>query len=388
MRRVRDGWRGLRRWQRRSIVGVSVLVLLLVAVWAGGGWYFSQQLLSNDRPPPELDLEVLGVAPESAAAPRTVTLDADEKTLRDGTFGLDTLTGHAILGEIVSEESGEVTRRVREVQGELDRGTTAAVETIPWNGNPRQSLSTPFRTVEAETDLGPMPSWYTRGRGDTWAIMVHGYKSSRRGLMRDYGVVRDAGLPILNVTYRNDPGNPEAPDGLIQLGQEEWRDVQSAMEWAADRGAERFVVFGDSMGGAIVSQLYHESDLADRIDALVLDSPVLDWNEVLDLQASEKGVPGPVTWSAEWWIARRIGFDFAAFDQIARADEFDLPILLFHGTEDDVVPFETSEEFAEALPDQVTFHPAEGAAHVQAWNIDPKLYERRVSRFLADQLTP
>jgi fermentation-respiration switch protein FrsA (DUF1100 family) len=140
------------------------------------------------------------------------------------------------------------------------------------------------------------------------------------------------------------------------------------------------------MGGAIVAQLYHSSDLADRIDALVLDAPVLDWNAVLDLQASEMGVPSAVTWSAEWWIERRIGFDFAAFDQIGRAGEFEVPILLFHGTEDNVVPFETSVEFAEALPDLVTFHPVEGAAHVQSWNLDPELYERRLSRFLGEQL--
>jgi len=364
------------------VVAALVVLGLLAVAWAGAGWYFSQQLLGPKWPAPEYELEVLGVGPGSGAKPRTVTLDADEETLRDGTFGLNTTTGYAILGEITSRDDGFVTRRVRQVEGELDRGIMASVETIPWNGDPRQSIATPFAAVEAETDLGEMPAWYTRGRGDTWAVMVHGYKTSRRGLMRDYGVVRDAGMPILNVTYRNDPGNPEARDGLIQLGQEEWLDVQAAMEWARDRGAERFVVFGDSMGGAIVCELYHESELAGRIDALVLDAPVLDWNAVLDLQASEMGIPQPVTWSAELAIEQRIGFDFGAFDQIARAREFDLPILLFHGTEDNVVPFATSEAFAEALPDLVTFYPVEGAAHVQAWNLDPRLYERRLGRFL------
>jgi uncharacterized protein len=364
------------------MLAAVVVVLLLVVAWAGAGYYFSQELLGPKWPAPEFELEVLGAGPASKAAPREITLEADEETLRDGTFGLDTTTGYAVLGEIASREGGLVTRGVRRVQGELDRGIEASVETIPWNGNPRGAIATPFRTIEIETDLGKMPSWYTPGKGNTWAVMVHGYKTSRRGLMRDYGVLRDAGMPILNVTYRNDPGNPEAPDGLIQLGQEEWLDVQSAMEWARERGAERFVVFGDSMGGAITCQLFHESDLADRIDALVLDAPVLDWNAVLDLQASEMGVPQPVTWSAELAIEQRIGFDFAAFDQIARAGEFDLPILLFHGTEDNVVPFATSREFASALPELVTFYPVEGAAHVQAWNVDPELYERRLGRFL------
>jgi len=65
------------------------------------------------------------------------------------------------------------------------------------------------------------------------------------------------------------------------------------------------------------------------------------------------------------------------------ADTFELPILLFHGTDDDVVPIQTSEEFASALPDLVTFYPVEGAGHVQAWNVDPRLYERRLREFLA-----
>ena len=227
-----------------------------------------------------------------------------------------------------------------------------------------------------------MAAWYTPGKSKTWAIMVHGYKSNRRGLLRDYGVVRESGMPILNVTYRNDPGNPPSPDGLIQLGNQEWSDVQAAMQWALDHGAERFVMFGDSMGGAIVCTVYHRSDLADRIDALVLDSPVLDWGAVLDLQASERGLPDAVTVSAEEWIKARIGIDFSQFDQIAQASDFDVPILLFHGDEDDVVPFESSEEFAEALPDLVTFYPAAGAGHVQAWNIGPRLYEQRLRSFL------
>jgi len=325
---------------------------------------------------------VLGVSPTDTATPRKVTLERTEATLRDGVFGLDMTTGWAVLGPILEEDDDRVTRRVRDVQGVLDPSVLVDVETNVANGNPLQELDTPFRAIEYESELGPMVAWYTPGAGDTWAVMVHGYKSNRLGLERDYENVRGFGMPILNVTYRNDPGNPKAPGGLIHLGQEEWRDVHSAMEWAVDRGAERFVLFGDSMGGAIVCQLYHESRLAGRIDALVLDAPVLDWNAVLDLQASDMGVPQPITWSAEWWVSRRIGIDFADFDQIARADEFDIPILLFHGREDEVVPFETSEEFAEALPELVTFYPSETAGHVQAWNVDPPVYDRRLRRFL------
>ncbi len=61
------------------------------------------------------------------------------------------------------------------------------------------------------------------------------------------------------------------------------------------------------------------------------------------------------------------------------------PILLFHGTDYDTVPFGDSKRFAEELPTRVTFYPVEGAGHVQSWNVDPPRYERRLNRFLVDR---
>ena len=74
------------------------------------------------------------------------------------------------------------------------------------------------------------------------------------------------------------------------------------------------------------------------------------------------------------------------FDQIARAEEFTMPILLFHGTEDDLVPASSTEEFARALPDLVTYYSVPRAGHVESWNVGPRLYESRVRRFLKQNL--
>ena len=63
-----------------------------------------------------------------------------------------------------------------------------------------------------------------------------------------------------------------------------------------------------------------------------------------------------------------------------------MPILLFHGVEDDVVPIEGSDEFAEELPNRVTYYRVPKAGHTQSWNVDPRLYEARLSRFLAKAL--
>jgi uncharacterized protein len=68
---------------------------------------------------------------------------------------------------------------------------------------------------------------------------------------------------------------------------------------------------------------------------------------------------------------------------MARWRRAETPILLFHGDDDKVVPIEGSEELARELPHWVTFHRAPRAGHVEAWNVDPLLYERRVQAFLA-----
>lgn len=104
---------------------------------------------------------------------------------------------------------------------------------------------------------------------------------------------------------------------------------------------------------------------------------------MIDLQADERGLPGLLATTTEWAVSLRIGFDWSAFDQIARAREFRVPILLFHGTEDTTAPISSSDAFARALPRLVTYYRVRGAGHVEAWNVDPQLYERRVRAFLA-----
>jgi pimeloyl-ACP methyl ester carboxylesterase len=56
--------------------------------------------------------------------------------------------------------------------------------------------------------------------------------------------------------------------------------------------------------------------------------------------------------------------------------------LLFHGSDDAVVPISISDEFAELLPRWVTYFRVPEAGHTEAWNVDPARYERRLSAFL------
>jgi pimeloyl-ACP methyl ester carboxylesterase len=234
-----------------------------------------------------------------------------------------------------------------------------------------------------------MPAWEipaTTRKGKTssaWAIVVHGINGDRQIGLRIAPTLRSAGFNSLLISYRDDLGAPKSPDGLHHQGQTEWRDLQAAVIYAIHHGARTIVLDGYSMGGALIAQFMERSPLADRIDGLVLDAPALNWKAILEFNAEEMGLPGFAALPVEWAIDARIDPDWNSLDAIQHPENFHLPILLFHGDEDQVVPIETSEEFAKELPDSVTYYVAPHAGHTQSWNVNPRLYDRRLKSFLA-----
>jgi pimeloyl-ACP methyl ester carboxylesterase len=250
-------------------------------------------------------------------------------------------------------------------------------------GDPRQSLGLGFSEVRVPGELGRMPGWLIPGSGDTWAIVVHGINGNPRAGLRVAPALHRAGLPTMLITYRGDLGAPASPDGLHHMGLTEWRDLAAAARFALSRGARRLVLVGYSMGGSLIAQFMQRSPLAARVSGLVLDAPALDWQEILAFNATEMGLPGIAAKPVEWAIGARIDADWDSLDALRHPDSLQLPILLFHGTEDTLVPISISEELATELPRQVTFHVVAQAGHAEAWNVDPRLYERRLAAFLS-----
>lgn len=168
------------------------------------------------------------------------------------------------------------------------------------------------------------------------------------------------------------------------MGLTEWRDLQAAARYALAQGARRLVLIGYSMGGSLITQFMQNSALASQVTRLVLDAPALDWQAILEFNSEEMGLPGFLAMPVEWAIGARIDADWDSLNALRHSEDLRLPILLFHGTEDDIVPIATSEELAEKLPDWVTYYAVPDAGHTQSWNVDPRQYERRLERFFEE----
>lgn len=351
-------------------------VVLIVAVTAVASWFFSSALLVPEHEESDRNVEV------EAVSPGRVELSSNADSRRPGVYGLEWDDGRAIVGRIVGEDDERVTRELRSVRGPLSEGTKVAIDPEIWDGNPLTARGIPYERVLVRGELGPMPAWRVEGRGETWAIFVHGINADPQGGLRILPTLRSAGLHTLLITYRNDPGAPPSPDGLHHLGATEWRDLQAAARYALTHGARRLVLVGFSMGGAIVTQFMERSPLAGRVAGLLLDSPALSWKPTLSLAARERGLPSFAAIPVRWVVSARIDVSWDELDALQHADDLRLPILLFHGTADDVVPISTSADLASELPRWVEFHRVPRAAHIASWNVNPASYDRHVRSFV------
>ena len=386
----------LLRW-RTAVTLLVAAVVVVAAVLLGGGWYFSGQLrdggLLPDYADPEPDLKVLDLADGRITLGVTPETEDDGDWTHDGIFGLDAGTGYNQIGPILELTDRKVVREFIPLSEAPNVGEMVRVDSFAFPEDPQTAFGIPFEEVFFSSPLGEFPAWLVGGDSDTWVIFVHGHRAHRREGLRILPTVNGLGLSSLMITYRNDEGVPGNPDGFIRFGQTEWEDLQGAARYALEQGAEDLVLVGYSMGGAVVSSFLYKSPQADRVVGVILDSPMLDFGETVDLRAPQQRVavvnrPVPrfllalLVPLAKSISSLRFGVDWGALDYIKNADELAVPILLFHGDADTEVPIETSDALARARPDIVRYVRNADSGHVRTWNINRGEYETAVKDFL------
>jgi alpha-beta hydrolase superfamily lysophospholipase len=286
-----------------------------------------------------------------------------------------------------------VRRRIESVDfGRLDRAARGHMN--GWYHLGPWELGLAYENVVVETALGPAPAWFVpvEGGSNRWVIQVHGRGAKRQEGLRAVIPAHEAGWNTLLISYRNDGEAPESEDRRYGLGGTEWADVVAATHYAVEHGAERIVLMGWSMGGAIALQSVLRSPaVRERLVGVILDSPAIDWVDILRFQGAALGLPRGLGDA----VSRLIGgpwsggltglaapIDVTELDPVARADEFDVPMLLMHSVDDGFVPIDGSRRLAEARPDLIEFEIFEGARHTKLWNHDPERWTGLVSGWL------
>ncbi|HJQ94907.1 MAG TPA: hypothetical protein VJ935_04270, partial [Acidimicrobiia bacterium] len=249
---TRVGVRKRRRWLR---VLLWVLVVLGLVFYAGGGWYFADQLQADA-------FQVRPFEREYRATISSIDGDmvsiaqgdpADAALFDPGVMGLVWDGGYATVSAIVEMTDTEVTRMITSIEGDpVVVGTPVDVDSWFYPDDFATALGVETEEIIYPTTLGDMDAVFIPGTSNTWAVLVHGKDATPRETMRLGGLMAEAGYPVLAISHRNDQGQPADPSGFHQYGVSEWEDLEAAVRYAENQGAEKVVLGGLSTGGALI----------------------------------------------------------------------------------------------------------------------------------------
>ncbi len=370
-----------RRWW--LWVPLTLVLLLLLAV-VGVSWYASGLIADGyraDRPESPNSLTVVSADQRSISYRVAEGEDPPEDS---GWQSVRTEDGTFVLAGPEVRTDGEVSSRtVEQTVGKAPAaGDPARLDSWYYPQDP-SSLGIEFTDVMVPGPLGDYPAWYIPGSGKTWIIFTHGRGAEAREGLRQLSVTESVGYPTLMISYRNDEGAP-GTDGLVRFGQEEWPDLEAAVQYALDNGATDVILTGASTGGAISLALLENSALSDRVRALFFDSPALAMGSVVSTRGAEMGYPGIVLGLGKWLAQQRFDLDWDAMDYASAIDNITMPTLMLHSKDDGTIPYKA----VAPVYDQMAGNPGieirvvEDAEHVGIWNSYRDDYTTWLTAFL------
>ena len=324
-----------------------------------------------------------------------LVLDRTRQTTARGAYSLwfESDAWLRVTDEVLDRGPDRIARVVKDGTPDF---LPSAGDQVSWSGiyfaRPADAALS-AEEIMIDTPAGAAPAWRIKGdkRRTTWAIHMHGLGSSRAGTLRGAQVAAELGYTSLVISYRNDGEGPRLGARRSTLGLAESEDAESAVDFAVQCGAQRIVLFGWSMGAAIALRVADHVRQSGLIVGIVVDSPVLNWGEVIKANCERRGLPGAMGHLVTPWLmfasaARCVGLPGAVplreFDWVKRAEELSVPMVILHGTLDDSAPFSVSEELRRRRPDLVELVTFE-AGHTMAWNSDPVRWRTAVSSWLS-----
>lgn len=265
----------------------------------------------------------------------------------------------------------------------------AGVTARNLNG-PRRAASdygfTPFEVgAEADdvrftsADGVDLAGWWFDAPGSDWVVVcAHGHRGSKADLLGIGPGLWRAGHTVLLFDFR---GVGDSGDGPLSLSHHEQADLRAAIDLAVARRPDaRVAVVAFSMGAA-TAILAVASD--PRVAAFVLDSPFVALADVVAANYRRHRLPAPLV-GFSGLVNRVVGG--YAYDHVRPVDAIGSlaprPVLLLHGTADDVIPFAHAQRLADAAGPTCTLVAFEGAGHCGGYFADRPSYIARVDAFL------
>lgn len=201
--------------------------------------------------------------------------------------------------------------------------------------------------------------WRVPDKGRPTIVWFHGNGGSLAGSADETALLAGQGYGVLLVSYRGYGANPGKPseEGF-------YRDGRAAMQFLAEQSValDETIIAGNSIGSGTATQMAREFSPA----ALILISPFTSLPD-----AAAEGM----------WMFPVHALLRDRYDNRSKLETIDLPVLILHGTADQVVPFAHGKALSEVAPG-AEFHAFEGGGHTLSFELQAQATQ---FRWLAEQ---
>ncbi len=190
-------------------------------------------------------------------------------------------------------------------------------------------------TLTSEPNLSIRAVHWTRPDATYTLLYSHGNGADLGYLRAPINQWHQMGFNVLAYDYRGyglSDGQP-SEQGI-------YRDAEAAYQYLRDQGipGDRIIVYGFSLGGGAATHLAATKPVA----GLVLESAFTSVFRV---------------------ITRVSIYPFDKFPNLTRLQDVQAPILIFHGTDDPVIPFDHGQQLAQVHPQRTQFVAIAGGGH-------------------------
>lgn len=235
---------------------------------------------------------------------------------------------------------------------------TTALEYTPAD------LGMAYEDIRIRTPDGVMiHGWMIPSAGsEVTLLFLHGNGGNIGDRVDNLRRLHDLGLGVFILDYRGyglSEGSP-SEQGLYEDAQAAWAYLISR----EDINPERIAIFGRSLGGAVAV------DLATRVPCwrLILEST---FTSTADMALQILPFPPLARLMTE------------RFDSAGKIGNVRAPLLQFHGTRDEIVPFKLGQKLFQAVPGPKEFVPIPNATHNDTYLVGGMAYFEKIRSFLS-----
>jgi fermentation-respiration switch protein FrsA (DUF1100 family) len=160
------------------------------------------------------------------------------------------------------------------------------------------------------------------------------------------------------------------------------KDSVAALNWAYElqKSYPKFIVYGQSLGGAVSMRALKDFKHRDEIDLYVLDSTFISYQSIAFDKLKEAGI---------FVVLSPLSYILVSDEYSARefVEELKMPILVIHGTKDPVVPYKFGEEiFSKITTKKKWWWSVEGGGHTDVFWPKNLKYRTKFSSFLEESI--